>query len=226
MSLRNNHVVGDSRQEHVDNHNIIEPAVSQLSALRYPAFTPASLGQVYNGNGYACSANRTTGSILDQLIAGTPLFSGAAGITIDRFDAHIATLGSAGAVYRMGVWTVDDQTNPFKMVVATKYGTLLKDAGTVDATSIGAKLLTPAQVTVIPANVWFVVGGVPQIAISQPTIGNGASAFSPMGQSNALTGVSSTLAWLVQTGVSGNLGDLVPTGLINIGHACGFRRSV
>lgn len=139
---------------------------------------------------------------------------------------NIVTAGAAGAVYRMGIWLVDNTDNPFAVVVGQQYASLLSDFGTVDATTTGDKLITPAAAVVVPVGRWFVLGGVSQVAVAQPTIGLGGPVFNPMGQAGTATGVSGTGAWLSQGGVTGVLGNFVPTGLgMNIGHGVGFRRS-
>ncbi len=112
-------------------------------------------------------------------------------------------------------------------MVNTQWAALERDLGVVDTTTSGLKLITPSPFVVIPANTWFVVGGVCQIAVCQPYVGNASQKFTPAGQSNVGSGVNSTEGWHYQSGVTGALGNLIPNniGLINIGHAVGFRRS-
>lgn len=192
----------------------------------YPLFTPAAVGAIYNGNGPNGTTTRTTGTTLNTLVAGGPLHSGATGVTLDQFDCNIVTIGTAGAVYRAGVWIIDNQDNPFSWQAATQWATLLRDVGTMDAATAGVTTVVPGTPVVVPANTWFVVGGVSQVAVSQPTIGMASSMWSPMGQSLASAGLVGTNSWLQQTGVSGALANLIPTANINIGHGVGFRRSV
>ena len=49
MGLRNNHIIGDSRQEHVDNHNLIEPL---LALVNLDGGTPSDplVGTIDGGN--------------------------------------------------------------------------------------------------------------------------------------------------------------------------------
>lgn len=200
-------------------------ATLHLPVPRYPAFTPGVVGVTYNGNGLVGTTTRTTGTAIDRLVVGGPLYSGATGVTLDMFDANIVTQGTAGAVYRAGVWVVDNQDNPFIFTLGVQWATLLKDAGTMDVTTTGVKTVTPAQPAIVPANTWFVVGGVSQVAVCQPTIGMAASIFSPMGQANATAGLTGVESWLAQNGVTGALANFVPGVYNNVGHGVGFRRS-
>ncbi len=195
--------------------------------LKHPQYTPLAIGQKYNGNGCTGVATRTTGTALNVLIIGGPLFSGDIGVTLDLFDVNIVTAGAAGAVYRMGVWIIDNQVNPFAWALNVQWATLLIDLGTVSATTVGIKSISPAPAVVIPPNTWFAVGGVSQVAVCQPTIGASAGRFNPMGQGNATSGLVSTEGWNNKSNVPDVLVNLTQdvVQLNNIGHGVGFRRS-
>lgn len=197
---------------------------------RWPEYTPMNVGHKYNGNGRTGGAIRTTGTVLNQLVVGGLLWSGDAGCTMDLFDLYVTTIAAAGGIYRAGVWIVDDQERPFEWTINEKYATLvaevLQEGASFDTTVGGLRSLTPDAAIVVPPDLWFVVGGVAQVALCQPTIGNSSARFSPLGQSNVGSGVNSADAWLVCTGVDGPLGDFTPnSALLNIGHGVGFRRS-
>lgn len=211
-----------------DSDLLAHIATQHMPLPRYPLYTPSTVGAHYNGNGPTGTGNRTTGTALNTLIIGSPLFSGASGITIDQLNVNIVTAGTAGAVYRMGLWIIDNQSNPFGYVAGSQYASLFTGGDvTVDATTTGVK--TSAVSLVIPANTWFVVGGVSQVAVCQPTIGATASVWSPHGQALVTSAVAGVESFLQQQTVSGALGPFVPnvtTPNINIGHGTGFRRSV
>lgn len=62
----------------------------------------------------------------------------AAGVTFDRIGADVATVGSAGAVIRLGIWASD--------AAGGLPGTLVLDAGTVQAdTGTGSRAITISQ---------------------------------------------------------------------------------
>lgn len=149
---------------------------------------------------------------------------------MDLFDLNVVTQGTAGAIYRAGVWVIDDQERPFRWVAATQYATLLAEVlqGGLpfDVTTVGAKTRTPAAPIVVPPETWFIVGGVSQVAVCQPTIGMAAARFSPHGALAGTTGLVGVETWVKQMNVSGALGNLVADAVqANIGHGIGFRRS-
>ena len=192
-------------------------------------WSPAAVGQLYNGNGI--SNTRTNGSALNDLRAGIPFFAYEA-MSFDLFDCNVVT-AAASAVYRMGIWLVNDSLRPFKWANGAQYATLLSDLGTVDASTTGVKQIVPGSAVNVPRGRWFVVGGVPQVALAQVTIGGqsggpGVLAANGFGGANSPGyGVGVSHGWLSQTGVTGALGNLVPNiaAPTNTGHGVGFRRS-
>lgn len=196
-----------------------DPAEPEPNWARFPA----AIGKIYTGNGPEQNATRTTGSALGTIIAGGALYAYTA-VVIDTFYCNIVTAG-VGSLYRVGVWTIDNTANPFTIPVGTQYATLLRDVGTFDASTIGIKTLIPATAVTVPQGSWFVIGGVPQVTVCQPTIAVGMVSFFPQGQTNTAYGVEGAATWAQQSGVTGALGNLTPTAHIQIGHGVGFKRS-
>jgi hypothetical protein len=186
-------------------------------------FIPAVVGASYSGESFA-GTTRTTGQTYQQLVV-APLYSGSTAITIDLLSVNVAT-AVASAVYRMGLWTVTNQANPFAWAAA-KWADLLLDAGTVDCSTTGNKTLTISQV--IPANTWFAIGGVQQGASgAAQTVGStpGIGAFTPFGITAAGAGiVGSAAIGLSMAGVTGALGNFTPGAATAVGHGVGFHRS-
>lgn len=188
-------------------------------------FVPAVIGADYSGEPFA-GGTRTTGQVFGQLVV-APLYSGPTAVTISSLSVNVAT-AAAGALYRMGLWTVTNQANPYAWAPA-KWADLLVDAGTVDCSTTGNKVLALGVAQVIPANTWFAVGGVQQgSAGAAQTVGNtpGIGAFTPFGITAAGAGiVGSAAIGLSMAGVSGALGNVTPGAAVAVGHGVGFHRS-
>lgn len=94
-----------------------------------------------------------------------------AGLALDRIGIEVTTVGTAGAIFRLGIY---NDTNGYP-------GTLLAEYGTVDcATAIGVQQLTISQT--IPSSGWYWLGGAVQVATSTLRVVNGpAGPFQPSG---------------------------------------------
>lgn len=171
---------------------------------------------------------RTTGQTYQNLVV-APIYTGLKGITIDRWTISVAT-PVASAVYRIGVWTVLNQSDPFKWAAGTKYAKLTRDVGaavgTIDISTAGSKIL--ADAITLPANTWVLIGGATQGTTgANLTIGTNVSGvYSPYGLATSGAGINgAALVGLAQASVAGAFGDFTPSGGANVGHGIGFRRS-
>lgn len=192
-------------------------------------FLPGVVNQWHSGESLA-SGNRTTGTTHEAVVV-APLFSGPDGITISKLSVNVAT-AIASAVLRAGLWTIDDQTDPFAFTAAVQWATLLRDVGVSDSTfdlsTTGGKVITLATPLVIPANTWFAIGGATQGASgANCTIGNsGAGVFTPWGLVTPDLGVNaSSNIGLRQNSVAGAFGNFTPGGAVNVGHGVALFRS-
>lgn len=159
-------------------------------------------------------------------------YSGADGVTIDKLDAYVNTVGAAGAVLRAGVYQLADQSRPFSSATSP-WASLLLDAGTVNtATGTGQKVWTLATPLVIPANTWFAVGGVDQVATAATrTVGGspGTLMGTKLGMTPGSTGSYGTgspgIAFLT-AGVTGALpASLTSMSTTNVDGGIGIHRS-
>jgi hypothetical protein len=174
-------------------------------------------------------ATRTIVNTTNRLFV-HPYFSGPDGLTIDKLDASVNTVGSAGTVLRMGAYRINNQSRPFAWVAAQPWASLLVDAGTVATDSgTGQKVITLGTALVIPPNTWFAVGGADQIAtaatrqISGQSGGNWATPFGNSGGASygGTPGIS-----LYQDSVTGALpSSFVPLGTVNLDSGVGLHRS-
>lgn len=157
-------------------------------------------------------------------------FSGPDGVTIDKLDCNVATVGSSGSVTRMGVYQVTNQSRPFAWSNGVAWASLLVDGGTVATDgSTGQKTITLGSALVIPANTWFAVGGADQVAtpatryVGGQAGGNWASAFGQTGSGGY--GTSAGLS-IIADSVTGALpATLTPTTLLNLDSGVGIHRS-
>jgi hypothetical protein len=101
-------------------------------------------------------------------------------ITLDRLSilqalvAEVTTVGSAGAVVRLGVYG-DDGSGLFP-------GALIVDAGTIDATVLGNSTITLATALVLPAGKYWVGGvtqGAPTTAPAMRVVGTSGGVLMP-----------------------------------------------
>jgi hypothetical protein len=156
--------------------------------------------------------------------------SGAEGVTIDKLDAFVNTVGGAGAVLRAGLYRLSDQSRPF-LSTTSPWATLLVDAGTVNtATGTGQKVWTLATAQVIPANTWFAVGGVDQVGTAaNRTVGGSAGTL--MGTKLGATGsgsygTGSPGIAFITTGITGALpASLTAMSVTNVDSGVGIHRS-
>lgn len=189
-------------------------------------YFPISTGIAYSAD-TLCATIRTTAQTFENVVA-APVYTGP-GFTINSWTVHCAT-AAAGAVYRIGVWTILNQSNPFKWTAGTKYAKLLRDVGattgTIDLSATGNKTL--ADAVTFPANTWLLIGGVTQGATgANLTIGSGAQGIaSPYGLASTGAGINvAARVGLAQASVSGALGDFTPSDGANVGHGVAFVRS-
>jgi hypothetical protein len=215
-----------------NNLSDISAAVTARSNLGVGPVSPFTVPQAlaWYPNPFA-TAQRTL--ILTQAIMYVHLFnSGPTAITIDKLDANVTVVGSAGAVTRMGLYTVTDQVNPFKWASGTAYASLLVDAGTVATDSgTGQKVITLGTPQVIAANTWFGVAGVeqatPATGATRTVGGNsGSTYYTPWGCVSQSYAGGVTLGLSVG-GVTGALpATFTPNSAQNTDGGVGIHRSV
>lgn len=158
-----------------------------------------------------------------------PFFSGTAGLTIDQLDVLVGTVRAAGLVTRCGVFQITDQTNPFSWAIGTAWATLLVESGQTDNTVVGQRTVTAGTALTIPANTWFAVGGVEQVAAAVRTVGGnaGQTMSSPLGQS-AVGGyaASAGLALYADSDNGAPPATIPPAGATNLDSGVGIHGSV
>jgi hypothetical protein len=157
-----------------------------------------------------------------------PFNSGPDGCTIDKLDANVQTVGSAGAVVRAGIYTIINQSRPFSYVFGTPYANLVVDAGTQPTDgSTGEKVWTLTPPIVIQPNIWFAIGGVDQVAVATRSLANIVNAtWGPYGSAgpNPYTVYPTTA--LRSSNVPGGLPSaFVPDNLANLDSGIGLHRS-
>lgn len=190
------------------------------------SYYPAAVGRDYSAD-TLCVGPRTTGQSVGNLIV-APIFTGLKGITINQWSVNVAT-ATATAVYRIGVFTILNQSDPFNWTVGTKYAKLTRDVGaavgTIDCSTTGNKTL--ADTLTLPANTWVMIGGAMQVAAANLTIGTNISGVhSPYGLSTSGAGINGAgLVGLNQASTTGAFADFTPSAGANVGHGVGFRRS-
>lgn len=124
-------------------------------------------------------------------------------ITIDKLGCYVQTVGSAGSLVRLAVYSPILTTKPFDLALASAYATLLVDGGTVQADSgVGQRVVTLGTPLVILAGTPFCIAVAPQAggAVGIYHAGAGAGWAAPWGSSGVLAG--SRLA-VTATGVTG-----------------------
>ena len=143
-------------------------------------------GSYYAARAYASTTGAT---VLDRI--NTSAFVVDEYVTIDRIGVEVTTVGAAGALVRLGIYSDDGASYP---------GGLLLDAGTVDsAASTGFKELVISQA--LPKGVYW-LAAVSQSATCTLRL---HSPVAQVGTSNALTVSQNILSGWQQTGVSGAL---------------------
>ena len=185
-----------------------------------------------NGNGAAyinplCRNHASVAQTLGQL--NLHVFnSGPAGVTVSEFGIYIATSGGAGAVYRLGLYTIDNQADPFDWTPGNAWASLLLDAGTIPTTGSYGQSLTLVTPQAIPPNTWFAVGGVSQVAVCSveaAQISYGAASPFGMSAGGGSYGLPATLS-LYQAGVSAGLpATFTPGGANSSDSGVGIYRS-
>lgn len=190
-------------------------------------FYPATIGKDHSAD-TLCVGPRTTGSTYQEAVA-APIYTGLKGITIDLWSINVAT-AAASAVFRIGVWTILNQSDPFAFVAGAKYAKLTRDVGaavgTIDCSTTGNKTL--ADSLTLPANTWVLIGGVGQGATgANLTIGTSLSGYrTPYGLTTTGAGINGAgHIGVKMAGLTGALSDFTPGGGANVGHGVGFRRS-
>lgn len=104
-------------------------------------------------------------------------------ISIDQLTATVATAGSAGAVYRVGVYLPGSQANPFAL---TGWQKVSEGSTQIDVTATGIRPAVSLPTTQIPEKSWFATAGALQVASGALMSVGGNSGLrgpSPMGQS-------------------------------------------
>jgi hypothetical protein len=158
-----------------------------------------------------------------------PYYSGPDGVTVDKLDGFVNTVGAAGAVVRGDVYQITNQSRPFSWVAGSKWADLLVDAGTVASDSgTGQKVLTLGAPLVIPPHTWFAVGGVDQVATpATRNVGglSGQNFFTRFGNTTGSYSLSSGVG-LLMNAVTGALpAAFTPSGVSNIDSGVGMHRS-
>jgi len=113
--------------------------------------------------GLPSGGNSSQSLAVGDAIFGSPV-TAPESMTISEIGAYVVTGGGAGAVLRLGIYQ-PSAGNPFKLTLSSAYATLHADAGTVAATSSGARV-TAALGTplVLAAGTPFVVVVAAQVA--------------------------------------------------------------
>jgi hypothetical protein len=113
-------------------------------ALAVPPYPPGFFTLVP----FASFAGASTGPVSMGLgeMRLTPLYAGPGGLTIKSLTVQVTTGGSAGAVSRLGVYAAAASGVP---------GTLIADAGTVAATSVGFQTLSGLNIAVPAGLNWL-----------------------------------------------------------------------
>ena len=186
---------------------------------------------ILSGIGYSVNplmkGSRTGGNTLNTLMAHL-FFSGPNGVTLDKFEANVVTVGAAGAVTRAGIYLPLNPTIPWSWSVGSPWATLVKDLGTVPTDgSTGAKYWTLSPVVKIAPMTWFAIAGVDQVALAARTLGNyGGTYWTPWGLTglpayNAQPGLS-----IGQSNVLGALpSSFAPTGIVSTDCGIAIHRS-
>lgn len=150
---------------------------SWLASDYHPPITanplPNALRGTLTGNYLHINPGASTTTTYGNGVANMQCLDVDAAISITNMVCEVTTLGSAGAVVRLGLYA-DDGTG-------TRPGTLLVDAGTIDATTTGVKTSGAITVTLTPGRYWAaaVIQGAPT---TTPTlrVNNGTSGAIPL----------------------------------------------
>lgn len=108
--------------------------IASLDAHTFNPLEIVTTGRYYSSflRAYSSSVGR---SIIQNRLYAMP-FPVLRPITVDRIAIEVSTAGAGGAAIRLGIYNNGTNLTP---------GTLLLDAGTVDATSTGLKAITISQ---------------------------------------------------------------------------------
>lgn len=151
-----------------------------LGSRARSALAPAKIGANFIGS--LVDQTRTLAPTLNRLYL-APAYT-EHDITIDSLNC-VVTTGAATGTLRMGIYVnaTNDQMSPLHPGTFT----LLQEAGVADTSTTGTKIVTFPTPQVIPADTWFFLAGLPQVAAATQNVGGGTSAngFSPWGQANA-----------------------------------------
>jgi hypothetical protein len=128
----------------------------------------------------------------------SPMWVPPGGATVDRIACQVTVAGSAGAVVRLGIYA-NGASNDYP-------GSLILDAGTVDATSTGVKEITISQA--IPEGlVWLCAAGQVASCTMQGTQGNAC----PMWFVSSTVAMGFSVVGLTRTGMTGAFPGTAPS---------------
>lgn len=162
-----------------------------------PVGQPMTVGRYYS----TAPASVSTGIPGEGSLRAAPLKT-LRGCTIDTLSCSVTTAGSAGALIRLGVYA-DDGTGDKPST------TLLADAGTVDASTVGVKNATiPGGLALTAGQTIWLAGVVQGAATTRPTVRQLAGVALPIGDGSA-----SNLLDVTLTGqqASGSVAGSLPT---------------
>lgn len=148
-------------------------------------------------------------------------------MTIDAIGCYVSAAGSAGALVRLGLIT-PNSSNPFRLAANSPYGTLLLDAGTIEASSgVGPRIITLA--TPLTLTRGQMIAGIAAMQVASASLyasaGSAGSSGSPWGTNGNLIG-NGGMWGAVATGITGALpATFTPTTTTTSGGCVWIRRS-
>lgn len=185
------------------------------------ALAPARIGGNFIGS--LVDQTRTLAPTLNRLYL-APAYTEHQ-ITVDSLNCVVTTAATGGTL-RMGIYlnTTNDHYSPLNPGTFA----LLQEAGVADTSTVGTKIVTFPTPQVIPADTWFFLAGLPQVAAATQNVGGGTNAngFSPWGQGNTGYGNSKTIALVSDLTAGVSLPASVSTSTTsNVDAGVGYHRN-
>jgi hypothetical protein len=172
------------------------PSFIDQSAMATFGHSILMSGYWYLPHGLATISN--TGTMTQSALGFTPLYI-AKSTSINKLGLYVATLAASSTI-RLGVFANSTASN------SAYPGTLVVDAGSVDSTTTGSKVITlGTAITLNPGLYWLAAvaqGGAPVVYVTVSTI---TYPHSPMGSASAILGPGSGNNTWTSAGVTGAL---------------------
>jgi hypothetical protein len=178
-----------------------EAAVADSDAARYGWVSPLISTLYYPG--YSPGGPATPVIPAEGAMQGSRFIPGA-DATLVRIGVEVTVIGTAGALIRLGIYSVNLSTGALTLVV---------DAGTVTGESVGFQEATISTAVSKGVN-YLLVASVQGAAGTRPTLRTNAGADPFLGSGVALTASQNGLNGLSAAGVSGALPASVGAGLL------------